>query len=86
MVEQVNKNPARVIHCGPVKASIWSNARLLDDAVVELYSIRIDKSYKDGQEWKSTVTFNAEDLPKVAMVANEAYKFIRLRSSQEDVQ
>jgi len=86
MVEQVNKNPVRVIHCGAVKASIWSNARVLDDAVVELYSVRIDKSYKDGQQWKNTVTFNAEDLPKVAMVANEAYKFIRLRSSQEDVQ
>lgn len=44
--------------------------------------MRIEKSFKDGDEWKNTTTFSVEDLPKGAMVANEAYKDIRLRTNK----
>ena len=49
------------------------------------YSITIDKAYKDGEEWKHTNSFAAEDLPKVALVAIEAYRYLRLRSSDEEM-
>ena len=42
------------------------------------------KAYKEGDEWKYTNSFNIEDLPKVALVANEAYKYIRLKSTDSD--
>jgi hypothetical protein len=54
----------------------------MDNAVVEVHSIKIDKSYKDGDEWKRTTALAAEDLPKVALVATEAYRFLRLRSEE----
>ena len=52
--------------------------------LIEIYSIRINKSYKDrgDNEWKSTDNLAAEDLLKVAVVAKEAYKFIRVRESE----
>lgn len=84
MEETANKNPIKVFSCGPVKAAIWSDSRIINDALVEVHSIKIDRSYKDGDEWKHTNTFNTEDLPKVAMVATEAYKFLRVRSSGQD--
>jgi len=84
MEDTVKKNPIKVYTCGSIKAAIWSDSRIVNNAVVQLHSVKIDKSYKDGEEWKHTGTFNAEDLPKVAVVAMEAYKFIRVRSSEQD--
>ena len=67
--------------CGGIKAAIWLDSKVIKNEMVEVHSVKIDKSYKeqDDKEWKHTNTFNAEDLPKVALVAMEAYKFIRLR-------
>lgn len=84
MAEKGKNNPIRVFQCGPVKAAIWADSKVIDNAVVEVHSIKIDRSYKDGEEWKHTSAFNAEDLPKVALVANELYKFIRLRSPEQN--
>jgi hypothetical protein len=51
---------------------------------VKLYSVAINKVFKEGEEWKYTENFNIEDLPKVALVATEAYKYVRLRSTDSD--
>ena len=73
--------PEKKFKCGPISASIWAEDKTLESGVVKFYSINITKAYKDGDNWKNTNNFNAEDLPKVALVANEAYKYIRLSSS-----
>jgi len=49
---------------------------------VKIYSVTINKAFKEGDEWKYTNSFNIEYLPKVALVANEAYKYIRLYSPE----
>ena len=72
--------PEKQFKCGPISASIWSQGKIVDGQMVKLYSINIDKTYKDRDEWKHTNSFAAEDLPKVAMLATEAYKYIRLNS------
>lgn len=86
MENTVEKNPIKVFRCGHVKAAIWSNSRIIDDTLTEVHSIKIDRSYKDkdSDEWKNTNTFNTEDLPKVTVVAMEAYKFIRLKTNGGD--
>ena len=73
--------PEKKFKCGPISASIWAEDKTLESGVVKFYSINITKAYKNGDNWKNTNNFNAEDLPKVALVANEAYKYIRLSSS-----
>ncbi len=82
MQNDPKNKPIKVFRCGAVQAAIWTNQRVIDDAVVEVHSVRIDKSYKEADEWKRTTSFAAEDLPKVAMIATEAYRFLRLRSSE----
>ena len=85
MEKTTNKNPIKVFSCGPVKAAIWSDSRIVNDTLVEMHSIKIDRSYKDEDGgWKSTNTFNVEDLPKVGIVAMEAYKFLRMRSQSQN--
>jgi len=78
--------PEKKFSCGSISASIWANTKVVTGETVKFYSVTINKAYKEGDEWKHTNSFNIEDLPKAALVANEAYKYIRLYSpeSQED--
>ena len=80
------QKPEKKFNCGSISASIWANTKVVNGETVKLYSVTINKAFKEGDEWKYTNSFNIEDLPKVALVANEAYKYIRLYSpeSQED--
>lgn len=74
--------PEKRIRCGAISASIWVDRKTVEGRDVEYHSISITKSYKDGDQWKHTNSFNTEDLPKVALVATEAYKHIRLQFSE----
>jgi len=86
MENTVKKSPLNVFKCGPIKAAIWSDSRIVNDSLVDIPSIRIDKSYKDkdGNEWKYTNTFNVEDLPNVAVLAMEVYKFLKVKISENN--
>jgi len=83
MQDEARTKPVKVFRCGVVKAAIWTNQRVINNAVVEVHSIKIDKSYKEGDEWKRTATFTAEDLPKVSIVAMESYKYLRVHVSDD---
>ena len=74
--------PERKVNCGWISASIWSNTKVVTSETVTLYSVTINQAYKEGEEWKYTNSFNIEDIPKVALVATEAYKYIRLNTSE----
>ena len=41
--EMKNKTKYKVFRCGAIQAAIWTNQRVMDDAVVEVHSIKIDK-------------------------------------------
>ena len=74
--------PEKKFRCGPITATIWAETKTVNGEMVKFYSISIDKAYKQNDEWKHTTSFSAEDLPKVALVANEAYRYIRLSSTE----
>ena len=76
--------PEKRYRCGLISASIWPQGRTVDGKMVKFYSINIDRAYKEGDEWKHSTSFAAEDLPKVALVANEAYKYLRLNSTDAE--
>ncbi len=73
--------PEKKFSCGSISASIWANTKVVNSETIKLYSVTINKAYKEGEEWKHTNSFNIEDLPKVALVATEAYKYVRLREN-----
>jgi hypothetical protein len=78
--------PRKKFKCGAIAASIWSQDRTVNGRPITSYSITIDRAYLDGDEWRHSTSFAVEDLPKISVVAIEAYKFIRLRSSENDDQ
>jgi len=78
------QKPEKKFSCGPVSASIWAKTKTVEDGTANFYSVTITKAYKKGEDWKYTNSFNIEDLPKVALVANEAYKYTRLISTDSN--
>ena len=84
MKNKIENDPLKIFQCGRIKAAIWIDQRVINNTIVDIHTVKIDRSYKDGEQWKHTNTFNIEDLPKVALVANEAYKYVRLRTLEPD--
>ena len=78
------QKPEKKFSCGPISASIWANNKTVNGDTVKFYSVTINKAYKEEESWKHTNSFDIEDLPKVALVANEAYKYIRLKPVNSD--
>jgi hypothetical protein len=89
--EKLN-NPDITFRCGHVAATVWTNTQEINGNMVQLQSIKIEKSYPDKsykgddpkKKWKYTNSFYADDLPKVIMVASEAYKHIRLQVTNNE--
>lgn len=50
---------------------------------MEFYSITLDRRYKDGEAWKSTSSLGVNDLPKAALVLQEAYRYLVLKENGE---
>ena len=75
------RKPEKRFSCSPVSASIWTKTKTVEGGTVKFYSVTITKAYKEGEDWKYTNSFDIEDMPKVALVANEAYKYVRLREN-----
>ena len=75
------RKPEKKFSCGPVSASIWAKTIAVEGGTAKFYSVTITKAYKEGEDWKYTNSFDIEDMPKVTLVATEAYKYIRLIST-----
>ena len=81
---QQNNKPIKDFRSGPVQASIWPKEIQRDGQAVVRYSVRVQKQYrKDDGSYENTDYFFPEDLPKLALVANEAFRFISLKESKE---
>jgi len=91
----MNDKPEKRFRYSPVSASVWAKNTTKDGKKIKFYSVSISRVYKkntgdkegdDGNEWQYTKSFRLEDLPKVALVANEAYKYILLSSSNSQTE
>ncbi len=68
MAEQENERaqgkPAHEIRRGAIKALIWAN----DSENGRFYRFTLARLYKDGDNWKSSSSFGAQDIPKLSGV------------------
>lgn len=65
--------PVHEIKLGRVRASIWANQHDRQDV---WYSVSISRIYRDGDEWKTAISFGRDDLPLVSKAAEMAYTWI----------
>lgn len=78
------QKPIHKIRAGNITGDIWQTKKDFNGRKVTFYNASITKNYKDGEEWKTTNSFNNNDLPKLALVANKAFEWIMSRSESEE--
>jgi hypothetical protein len=64
--------PAQEIRLGRVKAAIWAN-RTREGVI---FNVTFERSYKDGETWKTSTSFGRDDLLKVAKLADQAHSWM----------
>lgn len=83
-MSQQNNKPIKDFRSGPIQASVWRTETQRDGQTVVRFSVRVQKHYrKDDGSYENTDYFFPEDLPKLSLVANEAFRFISLKESKE---
>lgn len=80
-----NNPPMKEFRAGTIVAAIWAEAAPTNGRATPLYSIRIQKRYRDDRDgqWKTTSYLRPDELPKLALVVSRAYEFLTLRETEE---
>ncbi|GAB5407460.1 MAG: hypothetical protein Aurels2KO_56910 [Aureliella sp.] len=67
-----SNKPIHRIRLGAIAASVFAN----ETKENTYFNVAIERSYKDGEEWKHTKNFGRDDLLLVAKVADLAHSWI----------
>lgn len=80
-----NGKPIKKLSAGGVQAAVWQNTRKRNDGEeYKEYSVSLDRSYKDKNgEWQSTSSLRESDIPKAALLLNQAYEFIVMKPGDD---
>jgi hypothetical protein len=70
------QKPVRVVRLRGVSASIFANQAKSEGRDITYHKVSVQRSYKDGDEWKQTTSFGRDDLPVVNLVLQRAYEWI----------
>lgn len=74
--EQQGNQPAREFAAGSIRISIWVNDSRENGG--QFYSTQIVRRYRDGKsgEWKSGSRFNSSELLTLALLSQEAFRWM----------
>jgi hypothetical protein len=66
------QQPVHKIRQGAVSASIWRH----ESDRGSLFNVTFQRSYKDGDAWKSSTSFGRNDLLVLSLIAARAFEWI----------
>ncbi len=72
-------SPEKKINVGNIQVAIWRN-RVGDRS---FYSVSCDKRYLKDGKWESSKNFGKNELPKVVLALQEAYKYLTMEAPAE---
>ena len=74
------RQPSAKFRMGRISATVWEN----QGDKGPWFSTTILRSYKDGDDWKTTSSFGRDDLPLVEKVAAQAHAWIFHRQQRHE--
>ena len=85
-MEQEKNQPEKKFSTGAISATVWKNVRAgKDGKTFETHTVNIQRRYTDKTgQWQSTNTLRVNDLPKVALVIEEAFKYLVLNGHADE--
>ena len=73
---QASLKPVKVFRSRGVSASIFANHAKSDGRDITFHKVSLQRTWKDGDEWKTTSSFSRDDLPVVRLLLDRAWEFI----------
>jgi len=68
--------PIKVFRLRGVSASVFKNAAKSDDRDVSFFKVSLQRTYKDGDDFKTTTSFSRDDLPVAEHLLRKAWEFV----------
>jgi hypothetical protein len=82
-MEAGKTQPDAKFRAGGVTATVWQNRGEKGTYA----TVKLSRSYMDkDNSWKETNSFRESDIPKAALVLNEAYKYLQLNKGSKAVE
>lgn len=70
--QKTPNKPVHVVRFGAIKAAVWLNQTTNGP----MHNVTLSRNYKDGDEWKESGSFGADDLLQAAKALDEAHSWI----------
>ena len=75
--------PEKTFEKGSCRAAIFYNEVEKDGKELRIPKVVVTRNYMDNDnEWKTTNSFNINDLPKLIMVATKAYDYLTEKKAE----
>lgn len=76
--------PEKVFRSAGVSASVFRNTTDTKEGESTFYKVALTRSYRDGNEYKSTASLGRDDLPVATLLLERAWTYIVDVESQRD--
>ena len=73
---QTSAKPVKVFRLRGISASVFENRSKNAEKSVTYHKVSMQRTYKDGDEFKTTTSFGRDDLPVCVHVMQRAWAFI----------
>lgn len=67
--ETSGNRPTQTFRMGLIEAAIWTNHE-------GRHNVTFQRSYKQGDQWKTTTSFNAQDIPVIECLARRVEHYL----------
>ena len=68
--------PVKVFRLRGIAASVFANSTEVDGRQVSYHKVTVQRTYRDGDEFKTTTSYGRDDLPIVSLLVARAWEFI----------
>ena len=68
--------PVKVYRLRGMSASVFKNTAKANGGKVPFYKVSVQRTYMDGDEFKTTTSFGRDDLPLMQLLTQRAWEFI----------
>jgi hypothetical protein len=75
------EKPIHKISVGAIQVAVWENQGKEGNV---FNSVSLQKTYKQGEEWKKTSNLKQNDLPKAVLALQKAFEYLSLKESTQE--
>ena len=73
---QASTKPVKTYRFRGISASVFENHAKANGRDVTFHKVSLQRTYKDGDDWKTTTSFGRDDLPIARLLLEQAWQFI----------